>query len=334
MARARRKPALAGLAGLATMSVVAAIVLLIAFSIIEWRRARQDSIIEARCAREQQITSATDAFIKGIALSEQAGAAQGILWLARSFEMAPADASDLRGLIEESIARSYSRISPLKAIFDDRSPVKVVAFSPDGRTFLTGHEDGFVRLRDIATGNVVWGPIPHPKQVLAAAFGPDGKTVLTGCFDGYARLWSLSSTASVPVQRLSHDGVVFAVGFSPKGNTLFSGGGGTVRMWDSLSGEPVGKLPRMDNQAQVLSLAVSPNGKTIVTGTGDFDGKFGRVRLWDVATKGLLGEPLPHLGPVWAVAINPDNEREILTGSARERYSGTWRNPKDLASGL
>src|SRR5882762_9248504 len=58
--------------------------------------------------------------------------------------------------------------------------VRAVAFSPDGKTALTGSQDQTARLWDTATGKPLGPPLWHGQLVGAVAFSPDGKTVLTG----------------------------------------------------------------------------------------------------------------------------------------------------------
>ena len=59
-----------------------------------------------------------------------------------------------------------------------------MAFSPDGKTVLTGSSDKTARLWDAATGRPLGLPMKHQDLVRAVAFSPDGKTVLTGSADG------------------------------------------------------------------------------------------------------------------------------------------------------
>ena len=55
-----------------------------------------------------------------------------------------------------------------------------MAFSPDGKTVITGSEDNTARLWDAATGQPLGQTLTHQGAVHAVAFSPDGKTVITG----------------------------------------------------------------------------------------------------------------------------------------------------------
>ena len=68
----------------------------------------------------------------------------------------------------------------LKEVFLHGNAVKVVAFSPDGKTILTGGNDKTARLWHAATGRPIGQPMKHSEWVISAAFSPDGKTILTG----------------------------------------------------------------------------------------------------------------------------------------------------------
>ena len=74
-----------------------------------------------------------------------------------------------------------------------QGPVFAVAFSPDGKTVLTGSgwRNG-AALECAPTANS-GGNLPHQGPVTAVAFSPDGKTVLTGSDDHTARLWDVST---------------------------------------------------------------------------------------------------------------------------------------------
>src|SRR5262249_51720825 len=71
----------------------------------------------------------------------------------------------------------------------DDHVVYALAFSPDGRSLLTGGRDRVARLWDVATCKPKGISLPHPAAVMRASFSKDGTMILTECF-GSVRLWS------------------------------------------------------------------------------------------------------------------------------------------------
>src|SRR5262245_34449914 len=67
---------------------------------------------------------------------------------------------------------------------DYRELVHAVAFSPDGRTILSGAggNDGGLTLWDVATGKEVRRFFTGQYNIAAVAFSPDGQTALSGAW--------------------------------------------------------------------------------------------------------------------------------------------------------
>ena len=68
-----------------------------------------------------------------------------------------------------------------------------VAYSPDGKTALTGSDDKTVILWDLQSGKRIQTLKGHTSGVTSVAYSPDGKTALTGSFDGTTRSWDLTT---------------------------------------------------------------------------------------------------------------------------------------------
>jgi WD40 repeat protein len=178
-----------------------------------------------------------------------------------------------------------------------------VAFSPDGKTIVSGSSDNTIRLWD-TTGKPIVQPLkghePLTKNSLpvrellvnSVAFSPDGKTIVSGSSDNTIRLWD---TTGKPIGQplKGHEDEVNSVAFSPDGKTIVSGSSdNTIRLWD-ITGKPIGQ-PLKGHENRVNSVAFSPDGKTIVSGSSD-----NTIRLWDtwpgwlgVACNRLIDHPI------------------------------------------
>jgi tetratricopeptide (TPR) repeat protein len=197
----------------------------------------------------------------------------------------------------------------------------MVAFSPDGKTVLTGSEDNTARLWDAATGQPLGLPMTHQDQLDAVVFSPDGKTVLTGSHDKTARLWDAATGQPLGLP-ITHQARVSAVAFSPDSKTVLTGSvDNTARLWDAATGQPLG--PPMTHPGPVRAVAFSPDGKTVLTGSVDKT-----ARLWDVSEL-------------------PDNQERISTwaevisglgldksGSAKVLNHTTWHERRERLEAL
>ena len=149
-----------------------------------------------------------------------------------------------------------------------------VAFSPDGKTIVSGSYDNTIRLWD-TKGNPIGQPFTgHKADVISVAFSPDGNKIVSGSADDTIRLWDISSN---PIGQpfTGHKADVRSVAFSSDGNKIVSGSAdNTIRLWDT-KGKRIGQ-PFKGHENVVNSVAFSPDGKTIVSGSRDWT-----IRLWD-----------------------------------------------------
>jgi sugar lactone lactonase YvrE len=187
------------------------------------------------------------------------------------------------------------------------SDVNSVAFSPDGKTVVSGSADNTIRLWD-TSGKPIGQPFKgHQSSVNSVAFSRDGKTVVSGSFDGTIRLWD---TSGKPIGQpfKGHESVVISVAFSPDGKTVVSGSeDNTIRLWDT-SGKPIGQ-PFKGHQSSVNSVAFSRDGKTVVSGSAD-----NTIRLWDTSGKPIAPPFKGHEYQVSSVAFSRDG-KTVVSGS-------------------
>lgn len=110
--------------------------------------------------------------------------------------------------------------------------VESVAFSPDGRSVLSGRRDQIFQLWDAATGRLVRTFEGHLAAVIAVAFLPDGRSVLSGSSDKTLKHWDVA-TGRVVRTFEGHSEAVTAVALAPNGRSVLSGSADkTLKLWD------------------------------------------------------------------------------------------------------
>jgi len=217
-------------------------------------------------------------------------------------------------------------------------------FSPDSSTVVTGSGDGTARLWDVNAHQPLGGPLQHGADgVWSAAFSPDGKLVATASNDGTAQLWDVATRQRFGNLMRGQDGPMYQAAFSPDGTMIVTAhDGGTIQLWDVASQQRIGvplagavggttmaplNLTPLGNVragtfifarpsgGQVWSAAFSYDGKLIVSGHND-----GAARLWDVATRSMIGVFQGHTKPVISVAFSRDSKLVVTSsgdGTAR-----------------
>jgi WD40 repeat protein/serine/threonine protein kinase len=200
-----------------------------------------------------------------------------------------------------------------------------VALSPDGRTILTTHSDGAMRLWDAITGQPLISPRRgHNDWVRFAIFSPDGETFLTGSTDKTARLWDAVTARPIELPMI-HQAAVLHVAFSPDGKLLTTIGDSAVRVWEVQPYQPTRLVLKLTSSC--AAAAFSPDGKMILTGTSD-----GVVQLWDAVTGQALFPPrIGRNDSVQAVAFSPDGK--IALTATKDKTARMWAVPSGRPSG-
>jgi WD40 repeat protein len=183
------------------------------------------------------------------------------------------------------------------------SAITLAAFTPDGRTLVTGADDGTARVWDVASGRERGRVAVAPTRgYLTFALSGDGRTLAVGQ-DTRIRLFD----AQTGRERTSpgHRGEVVAVACSPDGRRIATGGSdGEVRVWDAATGRELRQFT--DAEARPQALAFLPDGRGLAALNDRCT-----LRVWDVET----GERLRSVScgpPLSAAALAPDG-RTVLT---------------------
>jgi dipeptidyl aminopeptidase/acylaminoacyl peptidase len=220
-----------------------------------------------------------------------------------------------------------------------------LAFSPDGKTFLTGLDNGEVRLWDTATLTPLCDPLEHPGTISQGLFSPDGRSIWVTCEDGSVWHWDLATRKPLIPPIKEHHGPIYALAISPDGRTIATGSQDkTVRLWDTATGQPVGPASR--HRDGVSPVAFFDAGRTLFTGSGisrlfsvppDLPDELERVAIWVEVITGLRLDKQQGLVQVLDNAAWFERRERLMqlggppdTGS-EERLDSILHGPKPTA---
>jgi WD40 repeat protein len=219
---------------------------------------------------------------------------------------------------------------PVSPPFIERKPrggIFDLAFSPDGKTLLTGcyAAEGAVRLWKVDGGQMLWTYVNHWSG-FRLLFHPDGRTIYCAGYKGIRVLDAATGRPTGP--EFSYPGTINALRLSPDGTALAGGGDDrTARLWDVATGRPIGEpLEHLDT---ILGLAFSPDGKKVATGSLDKT-----ARVWDAITGQPMTQPLAHDGEIGHVEFLHDGKSVITNGSVSAARLWDVATGKEIGPGL
>lgn len=140
----------------------------------------------------------------------------------------------------DSLLLNLQRVSPLLTFLRGHTDnVTSLAFSPDGKTLVSGKGNGTILLWDVSDPTMprsLGQPLTgHTDYVNNLAFSRDGKTLASGSGDGII-LWDVSDPQhphSLGPPLTGHPDLVTSLAFSPDSNILTSRSwDGTIILWD------------------------------------------------------------------------------------------------------
>lgn len=219
----------------------------------------------------------------------------------------------------------------LESLTGHASPVRGVAYSPDGSVIASCSDDGTVRLYNAINGDFLRSASGLGGVVTGVAFAPDSSRYVLGTTDRNVLVRAVADGGLVQ-QFVGHGAAVSSVAYAPNGARVLSGdGSGVALLWDITSGAQVQSF--VGHSAAINSVAFAPNNSNLVaTGSDDQTAK-----VWNAATGSVVRTFAPvfqngalvagHSNSVTSVAISPDGTL-LLTGSV-DRTAILW----ELATG-
>ncbi len=227
----------------------------------------------------------------------------------------PGDARLATGHHDGTVTVSGTRAGdPVATLPGPVATVYRVAWSPDGTRLAAAGEDFATRVWDVATRQLVLGPLRHSHGVTVAAWEPGGKRLATGGFDETVKLWDAATGRELQVFR-GHIATVTGLAWGPAGRLASAANDGTVKAWDATRGQEVVTLP--GHPPRATAVAWSPDGTRLASAGDD-----GLVRVWNPATRAEVASFKAHtdhpvnaqFGQIRSIAWSPDGTRLASAG--------------------
>lgn len=204
--------------------------------------------------------------------------------------------------------------------FADSANVRAVALTATGKRVAWATEAGkvFVANADGTQRREV--PLGTSSAVFALGFNPAGDRLGVLGRDAHFRVWDVTAEQPKPVWKARvQRGQKGAVAFAPNGKTVAIASTSQVQVFDASDGSdpdeqrpPLFQFERYSDEGHVHHLAYTPDGRALVAGS---TGHYGRVEVWDVATRGLIRAFSTGYGGTSRVCVYPNGARAASAGA-------------------
>ena len=218
-------------------------------------------------------------------------------------------ADDFSGALR--IDHGYGSRTDTFSLSDHASPVRAVAFAPDGTGFISADMAGSVYLWDLKRLARTVTVTGHLGSVTDVAVSADSRRYAASGEDGTVLVWDRGGTSLV-----GHTATVDCVAYSGDGRTLVTGSADTdVRVWDAANGQ-LRRVLTADGVSPVTSTTVSPDGVLLAAAAGH------DIHLWNLATGAAAAVLRGQKDTVDSVVFSPD--ARLLASGAADGTVALW----------
>lgn len=140
----------------------------------------------------------------------------------------------------------------------------------------------------------------HTDLVTNVAYSHDGRVLAASSWDKTVRLWDLKTRKMLGP---TFHGM-YGLALNADGTLLASTDGESVKLWKLSDGKLAVNLPVGSNGDEMSRVSFSPDGKLIAASNEPTGVNHSRVRLWNVATREPIGNPIP----AQIFAFSPDSK--------------------------
>jgi WD40 repeat protein len=189
--------------------------------------------------------------------------------------------------------------------------VTAFAFSPDGQTLASGHDNGRISLWKLPSLNPLGQLDGHDEAISALTFTGDGTQLTSAGDDHLIRVWDVRSKEQVR-EWSGHTDRVPDLEWNPTGEFLVSAGWDTsARVWEPAKDDPAMLLNA--HADQVSAVAFSPDGGLLACADSDFT-----IHVWEDPRRARQKFVLNgHADEIRTLAFNAAGTRLASAGADR-----------------
>ncbi|MEL4897735.1 WD40 repeat domain-containing protein [Crocosphaera sp. Alani8] len=201
------------------------------------------------------------------------------------------------------------------------TPIRSLAFSPDGKTVISGGgtNEPFLKFWSIHSGHETDTLRTQSSAILTLAISPNGRTLISSGEDAdiHFRAWPQRKNKVTFFDHYSH---VLDLVVTPDSQLVVTGALDGIRVWTL---EPPRLLYQLEDfGTPAYALAMHPNGFLVASGDNQ-----GIVRFWNLRDRTTVSEFSAHSEPISGLVITLDQKR-LITAS-HDSTIKVW----DLATG-
>lgn len=190
-----------------------------------------------------------------------------------------------------------------------RDVVSAVLGSNNMRYFISGGNDGEVRVWELKSREMFVNLKEHTNRVTALAVFADDAHVISASRDKCFLVWDLRRERRVASYAQKMGGINDVCLANDQVTVLTVGSERKITYWDLRAADPV-RVIDYGHDAESCSVALSHSNKFFVTAGSDQ-----AVRLWDFSTGRCIAEGLGHSKTVSKARFSPDDRQVVSVGA-------------------